>query len=209
MPLPEVLIFDYGNVLEGPLDRAAFESDLTALALEHSFPDGLSLWYHFYVSDAWEMAKRGRMTREAFWEDRLGSLGLHADEECTEFKRRMFQQRGILPEMRVLLSELRPRYRLAVLSNTSRRDFAHYLAERRGFGDTFEAVVSSAEEGFAKPEPEIYHIALSRLNIRPHQALFIDDQPRNTLAAEKLGIPSITFTTPEALRTELIRRGIL
>jgi FMN phosphatase YigB (HAD superfamily) len=61
----------------------------------------------------------------------------------------------------------------------------------------------------AKPEPEIYQLALKLLGIAPEEALFIDDLPRNTIAAEALGIPSIVFESPAQLRRELQARGIL
>lgn len=209
MSLPEAIIFDYGGVLEGPLDEAAFQASLTALAHEYGFEKGLDLWYHLYVGDVWEQAKRGQISREAFWEDRLGELGITTDEGQRVFKARLFEHRGLRPGIRELLGELHGRYRLAVMSNTSRRDFGRYLVERRGLDDIFEVVVSSAEIGAAKPEAVIYRVTLGRLSIRPEQALFIDDLARNTQAAEALGIPSIVFTSVEALRAEFERRGIL
>ena len=45
----------------------------------------------------------------------------------------------------------------------------------------------------AKPDPAMYHLTLNRLGVAPHEALFIDDQLRNTMAAETLGTPSILF----------------
>jgi HAD superfamily hydrolase (TIGR01509 family) len=209
MPLPEAIIFDYGSVLEGPLDEDAFQASLAALAHEYGFEKGLDLWYHLYVGDVWEQAKRGQISREAFWEDRLGALGITAGEGRRAFKARLFEHRGLRPGMRELLGELRGRYHLAVMSNTSRRNFGRYLVERRGLDDIFEVVVSSAEIGAAKPEAAIYRVTLERLNIQPGQALFIDDLARNTRAAEALGIPSVVFTSVGALRAEFERRGIL
>jgi 2-haloacid dehalogenase len=60
-----------------------------------------------------------------------------------------------------------------------------------------------------KPTPEFYQILLDRYNVKPEESLFIDDNYRNILAAEKLGINSIHFTSPEQLKEELLKRGIL
>ncbi len=206
---PAAIIFDYGRVLVGPLDAGAFQASLDQLAQEHGFERGSDLWNHIYGSDAWEQAKRGHLTHEAFWADRLAALGVEAEDRRSAFKVRLYRDWGLLPGMRDLLASLQGRYRLAILSNTSRRDFAGYVAARRGLPGLFEVVVSSAEVGVAKPEPAAYLITLDRLGIHPEQALFVDDLPRNTAAAEALGIPSIVFTGPEALRAELEARGIL
>lgn len=206
---PVAIIFDYGGVLEGPTDPIAFEADLAELAREYGLPSGGALWDHLYVSPAWEKAKRGQITREAFWRDRLAALGIVSNEEIQLFKRRLFRHRGIRPEMRTLLAELHGRYRLAVLSNTSRVGFEEYLRKDRQLEDLLDVVISSAEVGIAKPEPAIYLLTLARLGIRPPQALFVDDLERNTLAAEKLGIPSIVFTSTADLRVHLQCRGVL
>lgn len=206
---PDAIIFDYGNVIVGPLDRSAFDASLTALAAAHGFPTGRALWEHIYISDDWEQAKRGHLTHQEFWERRLAALDIHTETGRRAFKARLYEHWGIIPGMRNLLIDLRPHYRLAILSNSSRRNFAAYITERRGLGGLFEAIISSAEEGVAKPEPAFYLLALERLKIRPEQALFIDDQVRNTAAAEALGIESIVFTAPQTLRRELEERGIL
>ena len=73
----------------------------------------------------------------------------------------------------------------------------------------FDVVISSADVGYAKPEEEIYRFALEQLALPPEAALFIDDLPRNTLAAEQIGIATIVFTTPSDLVEELKCRSIL
>ena len=202
------VIFDYGRVLVGPHDRGVFETNLASLAQEFSFATGQDLWTHIYISEAWESAKRGLISHDAFWADRLSSLGI-PPEGFQPFKKRLFSNWGIYPEMRELLGVLRGSYRLAILSNTSRRNFTQYIEETRMLQGFFEVIVSSAEEGVPKPEPVFYQVVLDRLGIEPDQALFIDDLPRNTLAAEALGIPSIVFTTPKELIAEFKKRGVL
>jgi putative hydrolase of the HAD superfamily len=209
MSLPEAIIFDYGRVLVGPVDAESFDSNLTRLAHCYGFDQGVDLWNHIYLSQGWEDAKRGRITHADFWAERLAALGIMTVEDRAAFKSRLFAYWGLMPGMDTLLRELQPVCRLAVLSNTSRQGFAGYLVQRRGFGGLFDKVISSAEVGFAKPEPEIYQIALDRLHIKPKQALFVDDLKRNTDAAGALGIPAIVFTTADALRKELKKRRIL
>ncbi len=60
-----------------------------------------------------------------------------------------------------------------------------------------------------KPTPEFYRILLDRYGVKAEEALFIDDNYRNILAAEKLGIQSIHFTSADKLREKLEELGVL
>ncbi|RYY59649.1 MAG: HAD family phosphatase, partial [Chitinophagaceae bacterium] len=60
-----------------------------------------------------------------------------------------------------------------------------------------------------KPFPEFYQRLLDRYNVKPEDAVFIDDNFRNVEAARKMGIESIHFTSPDNLREELKRLGVL
>lgn len=207
---PAAIIFDYGRVIVGPVDPAAFDAGLLALAREHGFGRGIDLWNHIYISRAWEDGKRGRISYDAFWDDRLRALGHESEDAQAAFKHRLFEHWGLLPGMRKLLCELNEHHRLAVLSNTARRGFRAYLTERRGLDpNLFDCVIGSAEAGVAKPDPAIYRLALGRLGITPGEALFVDDMPRNTQAAEAVGIPAVVFTGVGPLRAALEARGVL
>ncbi len=58
----------------------------------------------------------------------------------------------------------------------------------------FDAVVISYEVQLAKPEPEIYRVALDRLGVPAFDALFVDDRAENIDAARELGLQTLLFT---------------
>ena len=60
-----------------------------------------------------------------------------------------------------------------------------------------------------KPTPEFYQILLNRHQVKPEEALFIDDNYRNISAAEKLGIQSIHYTSAKALKEKLAELKIV
>ena len=94
------------------------------------------------------------------------------------------------------------KYKFYALTNWSAETF--WIAkERYELLSWFDGIVVSGEEKTRKPFPEFYQILLNRYGVNPAEALFIDDNLRNIKAAEKLGIPSIHFTSADALRTEL------
>ncbi|HVV53692.1 MAG TPA: HAD family phosphatase [Mucilaginibacter sp.] len=109
-----------------------------------------------------------------------------------------------------ILRELRQnnKYKLYALTNWSAETFPIAL-ERFDFLQWFDGIVVSGEEKMRKPAPEFYHILLERYHVKPGEALFIDDNYRNILAAEKIGINCIHFTSAEQLKKELIRLNLI
>jgi 2-haloacid dehalogenase len=81
--------------------------------------------------------------------------------------------------------------------------------ERYEFLRWFEGTVVSSAEGVIKPDPRIYEVLLERYGLQPASTLMIDDSPRNIAAARALGIPTVLFESPEALRAELEAVGVL
>jgi 2-haloacid dehalogenase len=100
------------------------------------------------------------------------------------------------------------RYRLYALTNWSEETFPVAL-EQFEFLHWFEGIVVSGTEKSRKPFPDFYRTLLTRYAIEPVQAVFIDDNKRNILAAEGVGMHTVHFVSPEQLLTELHGLGVL
>lgn len=94
------------------------------------------------------------------------------------------------------------KYPIYALTNWSAETFP-IAQERFEFLQWFDGILVSGVEKMRKPQPEIYELILSRYNINPAKAIFIDDNLRNVKAAEKVGIPSIHFQSGAQLRQAL------
>jgi len=57
--------------------------------------------------------------------------------------------------------------------------------------EMFDAVVESSREGTRKPDPEIYRIALSRMDVPVEQTVFLDDLGINLKPAKVMGMKTI------------------
>ncbi|MBD0833578.1 HAD family hydrolase [Aestuariibaculum sediminum] len=94
------------------------------------------------------------------------------------------------------------KYKIVALTNWSSETFP--IAQKRfDFLDWFEGIVVSGDEKTRKPFKEIYNTTLNRYNIKPEQAIFIDDNKRNIEAAKALKINGIQFKNPEQLIEDL------
>lgn len=100
-----------------------------------------------------------------------------------------------------LVAQARRHVRVVLVTNATTR-LGSDLA-RLGLTQAFDAVVSSAEVGTAKPDAGIFHAALARAQAEAGHALFVDDALRNVAAARALGIDSLHFTGIEPLRNAL------
>ena len=73
----------------------------------------------------------------------------------------------------------------------------------------FRDIVVSGDERLVKPDPAIYHRLLERNGLDASACLFIDDSAKNVLGARAVGMEAHHFTSPEALRAQLIDLNVL
>jgi glucose-1-phosphatase len=73
----------------------------------------------------------------------------------------------------------------------------------------FDGLVLSCELGRAKPDAEIFKIALTRARVRAQEAAYFDDVQRFVDAAAALGIQARQFTDAPTFRTQLAELGLV
>ena len=98
-------------------------------------------------------------------------------------------------------------YRVIALTNWSAETFPVAL-KRFDFLHWFEGIVVSGTEKTRKPFSAIYQITLDRYQLNPTNSLFIDDNERNVIAAQRMGIQTIHFQNPKQLKISLEALGI-
>jgi epoxide hydrolase-like predicted phosphatase len=195
----KAVIFDLGGVLVRTLFPQVRHELAGRLGLE---PEALD--HTIWGREDWELAETGAITYDEYWR-RVGvALGLSTPEALSDFRREYFSGDRVDQELVGLIRDLRSRYKIGLLSNAPDR-LEVWLEENWGIKKLFDAIVYSAKEGVAKPDPAMFHVILERLNVQPSEALFIDDYPRNVDAALALGIKAIRFTSTDALLGELSR----
>lgn len=198
------IIFDFGGVF----NNAHETLDGFASAAQRFGHEPQALYDLFYSGSAWQDAKLGRMTSDAYWRQMMAELGLDPGGDVAAFRAELFTGEQLNAEVVAIAARLSKHYPLALLSNAT-DELEQLLEEQFGIHHLFQVVVNSATAGVAKPDPQAYQLALDGLGLEPSETLFIDDKPRNIVAAEALGIPSIRFTGAAGLEAELQRRGLL
>jgi putative hydrolase of the HAD superfamily len=188
--LPEVrgvrgVIFDFGGVLiDMRWDVSAGLEDAHGLP-RHALLETL------YRTPTWREIERGQGDLPAWRAGAHRLLEEQAGHSLPRLHDAWVAARHLIRANVLLARRLRPAYRTAILSNAdqSLRGRLHEL----GIHDLFDTVVSSAEEGVAKPDLEIYRRAAERLGLPPESCVFVDDYDANVRAAEAVGMRGIVY----------------
>lgn len=101
-----------------------------------------------------------------------------------------------------LMGELKPYFRLGLLSNAGRSSLQAYL-DHEGAGRHLDVVLASSEVGMVKPQPEIYRLLAERLGLQMDEIVFIDDSPGHVEAAQSLGMKAHAYKDMPDLRQYL------
>jgi HAD superfamily hydrolase (TIGR01549 family) len=106
-----------------------------------------------------------------------------------------------IPGALELLTSLKPRYRLGVISNTVGSGDAELdqALQRAGLRTLIDALVTSRDFGKAKPDPAIYAEGARRLGVPLQQTCMVGDRLDTDVAgALTAGIPAIWLRHPGA-----------
>ncbi len=193
----KAVIFDLGGVLV----RTEFPEVRQRLEERLGFTPG-TLGQMVWGGEDWELAQTGRISYEEYWRRVGAALGFSTEQEIRDFRCEYFSGDRVDEELVRLIRELRPCYRIGLLSNAPDR-LGIWLDEEWGIKDLFDSIIYSAKVGVAKPDPSIFHLSLEQLGLTPTEALFIDDFSPNIDAALALGMQAIRFTNTKTLREEL------
>jgi putative hydrolase of the HAD superfamily len=193
----KLIIFDLGNVIVEYKDYWFFDYlakrfNLDRDEVERAF-SGLS-----------EKTELGEMSAAEMEKTVKRRLNIHGFFHWSEFHKRHARLNGRVFN---LAKRLKKQYRLAILTNVSRRS---YVAKKRDFiRELGVRTFTSFRLHMMKPNPRIYKYVLKECGAKPSEALFIDDTPINVAGAERIGIRGIVFKNYEDLVKELKRFKVL
>jgi epoxide hydrolase-like predicted phosphatase len=195
MPIRAV-IFDLGGVLVRTEDRTSRSNLAERLGLTY---DELSALV--FDSQSALQAMKGEITTEEHWDEVRRALGL-SKEEYPRVPLEFWGGDTLDQDLINYLRNLRPKYKTALLSNAW-DDLRQMIEELWKFDDAFDQIVISAEVGLVKPDRLIYEKVLSDLDVKPAEAVFVDDFPENIAGAEAVGLAVIRFISPEQALQDL------
>jgi len=190
----KAVFFDFGGVIQRTEFQAPRQHLAERFGMDYDDIDKL-----VFGSPSARQATAGQITEETHWQEVLKRLKVPVAEKQnieTEF----FGGDVIDRELVEYIRSLKGRYHTGLISNawSGMRAFL----EQEHLIELFDTVIISSEIKVAKPDAEIYQLALEKAGINAEDAIFVDDAEANIEACEEIGMMGIMFRDQKAvLRT--------
>ncbi len=156
-----------------------------------------------------ERAKEARAINHA------SDMGILTNEESAEGISALFdmepeefleeQNQVEVPNQELLdyIARLKKTYKTGMLSNINSRDRLSIRFDPGVLDAHFNTVVASGDEGYVKPQPEIFQIVATRLGVEPHECVFIDDIDEFCEGARATGMQAIQYISNQQCMSDL------
>jgi glucose-1-phosphatase len=197
----KAVIFDFGNVI-CTFDMLLFVDRIRPLTTMPASRMREILHRSFDLGREYET---GLITSDQFFQQISQRYALSIPRQ--DFIRAFTDVFTPIPSTLQLIRMLKPSYRLGLLSNTNEWHYEHVI-KRYDVYPLFDAVTVSFEVGAMKPAEKIYRDALTKLDVRPDNCIYIDDLQENLDGAAQLGIHGILYTSHQKLVSELRQSGV-
>ena len=203
MPLnrPSRVVFDIGNVLIHWNPRLIYRS---IFASEAEIDDFLTR----VLPPEWNLEQdRGRS-----WQEAEASQIARFPEHAQAIRAYRARWRESVPHaiegtVAILGSLQRAGVPLYAITNFATDTFAEAQDMYPFLKTSFLDIVVSGDERLIKPDRGIFEVLLARQKLAAEDCIFIDDSPKNVDGASALGFHALHFTTPDALRRDLMALG--
>lgn len=201
-PKIKVIIFDLGNVIINFDWRR-----VTRKLVKYSELSEDEILANIPTINAIKSHEKGLISNRGLYQQVKGHLKLN-------IKRRKFESIWMdiffeNPHMIRLVKKIKDMgYKIAIISDTNPLHDKHelinfpILQKADYYFPSYKMKIRKAEG------TKIFKLALKKLKIKPEEALFIDDLPRNVGFARKAGLKTIRFRGVQRLKTSLRRAGV-
>jgi putative hydrolase of the HAD superfamily len=196
---PKALVLDFGGVVI----KTPFEI-LRALETRLGIAPDTLAWFGPYAPEKdefWQTMQRDDITEREYWELRARETGRAMTPPRPMSTKELMVEMYASPEdvfmrpeaVATIAAARDAGITVAVLTNDLAAFHGPAWYERLTVSKTVDYLVDGSITNVLKPDPGAYAFVLEEVGIEPHQALFVDDQPRNIAGAERVGMQTVWF----------------
>jgi putative hydrolase of the HAD superfamily len=195
MTLIRVFLFDFGGVIADE----GFYHGLRAIGSRHGLdPDAFFRTAESVIAETGYLTGKG--DEALFWavlRERTGVNG--TDRELRQEILSRFMPR---PAMLTYVDRIRARGRTAVILSDQTNWLEEIDADTSLFSH-FDRVFNSYRTGKSKHDATVFRDVCSDLEVKPDDALFIDDNEGHILRAESIGLRTLLFTDQKEFASKI------
>jgi epoxide hydrolase-like predicted phosphatase len=199
-PQIKAIAFDIGGVLDKGKITNHYESTCKSL--------GISVSKFYKIREKYlPQARTGKISDEKYVSLIAKYMGVTYSDLLTAWIKE--KKRVIAKDKKVekIIKRLKKNgYCVGTLTNIIK--LHHKIRIQKGLYDLFDFKICSFEVKLEKPDIRIYKLLIKKLNLKPEEIIFIDDEIRYILPAKKLGIKTIHFKNANQLKKDLIKLGV-
>lgn len=148
-----------------------------------------------HLQDLCNQSDAGLISNEDFY----GELAAISGEDPHDLYVDFHSKRHLNRQLIELIRQLKPCYKIGMLSNSGRDFLDEFIAEH-GIANDFDVTIASSETSYIKPQREIFEILAERLDLPLSDIFFVDDSPANVYAAQSYGMQAQLYTSVDELK---------
>lgn len=156
-----------------------------------------------YIQKIDNKVDKGLITNKKYSEIMSKITGIPANQVGTETIKRI----TINDDLLAFILQLKQKYKIGLFSNFT-YEWLEKVIAKYNLKVYFDSIYISSKYGMIKPEKGAFHKMLELLQVKPNEAIFIDDRQTHINAANKLGIKSFFFVSNELLKKDFMNMGI-
>lgn len=196
------VIFDLDRTL---LDRDASILSFASSQFERFQSRLIGVDRDSYIETFIRLDARGSVWKDTVYQQLISELRIRAiswDELFSDFDARISDYYVPFDCLHDTLKKLAEEYRLGLITN-GKTHFQNRTIEALKITPFFSVILISEAEGVRKPDAEIFHRALRRLGLQPHEAVYVGDHPVTDIQAAR-DVGMMTFWKRNADFTEAV-----
>jgi putative hydrolase of the HAD superfamily len=140
---------------------------------------------------------RGQISEAEYWSELSMHYGFKIHDSISdEFKK----WKGLVANQDILALAKTAQtkgLKTAIFSNVI--EPTYNVLQQAGYYDQFDEIIASCKVGLAKPQTEIYQLALDQLHTTAAQSIFIDDKQANLDPADAMGFTTVLAESPDQI----------
>jgi len=196
----KTVILDWGGVLiDQPLDAlieyCAESLGIKTNSLKNVFSEDVPMFREF---------QKGTILEKSLWKKICGKLKINEPSSKSLWKEAVSSvfrdKKGVY---RLIENLKKNGYKIAFLSNTEIPAMEYFYENK--YEKYFDIIVFSCVEKISKPDSKIYYIILDKLQNKPKETIFIDNNLENVEGAIRVGMHGILFESLQQLKENLIK----